>query len=222
MLQRTRAAQLLSADLDLEVVHTSSSLILFMGWLRRSDRTRWPHLLIMDVPSDADFVREATVIAALRDAGMRVLILSPLRNRGTARQLLDDGIDAMVSTTDSEEDFLLAAESAMNGEMLVTALAQAAVHSAAPALKLSSQEERALSLYATGLTIAEVAERIGVRHDTARKYLKRVRDKFTSAGVPARTKLELAKIAWAEGYVATDTVRVVPPPRTKARDADLA
>ena len=57
-----------------------------------------------------------------------------------------------------------------------------------------------LALYASGFTIVEVADRIGVRHDTARKYLNRVRAKFTAAGWPARSKLQLARIAWAEGY----------------------
>jgi len=205
VLQRMRAAQLLTDELGLEVVHTGGSLRQFMAWLQRADRTRWPHLLVLDVPDENDAARDLDVIVALRDAGMRIAVLSSLRNRNTARRMIELGIDAVAATSDTEEDFLLTADAALGGNPLITARAQTAIHGSGEALRLSRQEERALALYATGLTIAEVADRIGVKHDTARKYLKRVRDKFTLAGRPARTKLELARIAWAEGYLVAES-----------------
>jgi len=201
VLQRSRAAQLLREELGLDVVHAGASLRLFMAWLQRTDRTRWPHLLVLDLPSPDDTARDLDVIAALRDAGIRVLVLSALQPRSTARRIVSLGVDGIVSTADSEETFLSAAESALGGTVTISAQAHTAIYGAATALGLSRQEERALALYASGLTIAEVADRIGVRHDTARKYLKRVRTKFALAGHPARTKLDLARIAWAEGYV---------------------
>lgn len=209
VLQRTRAAQLLANDLKLEVVHTGATLPMFMAWLKRTDRTRWPHLLVLDLPTDVAPPRDLDLIAALRDAGMRVLVLSALRNRSAARRLVELGIDAVVSTSDGEDEFLLAADAALAGGTMITARAQATIHGADQTLRLSRQEERALALYASGLTIAEVAERIGVRHDTARKYLKRVRDKYTVIGRPARSKLELARIAWAEGYLVAESDRAV-------------
>jgi DNA-binding NarL/FixJ family response regulator len=220
VLQRNRAAQLLTDELGLEIVHTGATLRQFMTWLQRADRTRWPHLLILDLPSDADALRDLDVITALREAGMRVAVLSALRSRNTARRMIDMGIDAIASTSDSEEDFLVAAESALNGISMITARAQTAIRGAETELRLSRQEERALALYAAGLTIAEVADRIGVKHDTARKYLKRVRDKFTVAGRPARTKLELARIAWAEGYVVSENDELRDSALSKAASAD--
>jgi len=200
VLQRNRAAWLLAEELGLDVVHTGASLRPFMAWLQRTDRTRWPHLLVLDLPPESDAPRHFEIIAALRDAGMRVLVLSSLRNRGAARRMIELHMEAIVSTSDTEEEFLLAAETVLAGGTTVTARAQTLIHGAEQALRLSRQEERALALYASGLTIAEVAERIGVRQGTARKYLKRVRDKFTAAGHPARSKLDLARVAWAEGY----------------------
>ena len=205
VMQRTRTVQLLADELGLDVVHVGSSLRAFMAWLQHTDRTRWPHLLVLDLPADDDALKEMDVIVALRDAGMRVLVLSSLRARHTARRMMAVGIDGIVSTTDSEEAFLAAAEGALTGTITITARARATINGPADALKLSRQEERALALYAGGLSISDVAERIGVRQDTARKYLQRVRVKFSLAGRPARTKLDLARIAWADGYIIEDT-----------------
>lgn len=199
-MQRNRTVQLLATELGLEVVHVGATLRTLMSWLQRTEKTRWPHLLIVDLPSGEESSREVEVITALRDAGMKVLILSALHARSMARQVLSLGVDGVVSTTDSEEQFVMAAEDALAGVVTITSRAQTAIYGSADALKLSRQEERALALYASGLTIAEVAAHIGVKQDTARKYLQRVRDKFTLAGRPARTKLELARIAWIDGY----------------------
>lgn len=201
VLQRARAGQLLSDVLRLDVVYLGSSLRQFMMWLKRTDRTRWPHLLVLDLPRDAESLHELDLIAALRSAGMRVLVLSALRNRTAAQRLVEAGVDAIVSTADSEEDFLASAESALNGTKIITPRVRAALHAPSHAPKLSRQEERALILYAGGLQVAEVAAEIGVRQDTARKYLQRVRAKYALSGRPARTKLDLARLAWADGFI---------------------
>ncbi|WP_217181955.1 hypothetical protein [Streptomyces sp. AC495_CC817] len=210
VLQRTRAAQLLVERNGMEVVHSGGSLRAFLAWLERTDRTRWPHVLVLDLPAEGDASGDLDIMVALRAAGMRILVLSSLRPRAVARRLLEIKVDGIVSTGDSEEDLLVAVDAVLAGESTVTPRAAAMLRGPDDAPRLSSQEERVLALYTAGLTISEVADRIGVRHDTARKYLTRVRDKFTAAGRPARSKLELARIAWAEGYAA-DVEQTVPP-----------
>lgn len=219
VLQRARAVDLLSDRMGLDVVHSCSSLRQFMAWLQRADRVRWPHLLVIDPLSGADSPRDLEVVGALREAGMRVLVLSPLRSRSGGRRLIDAGVEGIVSTSDGEEEFLDAVDAVLAGETVVTPRARSSIRGSEDAPRLSAQEERVLALYATGLTISEVADRIGVRHDTARKYLTRVRDKFTAAGRPARSKLELARIAWAEGYVPDDADLEPDSLRTRARGA---
>ncbi|WP_292906425.1 hypothetical protein [Microbacterium sp.] len=54
---------------------------------------------------------------------------------------------------------------------------------------------------ARALGVADAAARIGIRHNAARKYLARIRDKYTAAGHQARTKLELARLAYDEGFL---------------------
>lgn len=200
VLQRSRVGQLLTQELRLEVVQAGAGLRPLLEWLRRVDQTQWPHLLVLGVPPRGEAAPYADAVAALRGAGMRVLAVTSSPARHISRRLMADGVEGFVSTTDSEPEFLSAAAKVLAGRAITTPRAHADAQRHAQGPRLSIQEERVLALYATGYTIAEVADRIGVRHDTARKYLNRVRDKFTAAGWPARSKLQLARIAWAEGY----------------------
>jgi DNA-binding NarL/FixJ family response regulator len=59
--------------------------------------------------------------------------------------------------------------------------------------RLSPQEQAVLSAYACGSTLQAAARQAGVAYGTARAYLERVKNKYTEAGRPARTKLELAE-----------------------------
>lgn len=201
VLQRARVAQLLADAAGLSVVHDCATMGQFLDWLRESDHIRWPHLLVLHLPAGSDSLERIDVLSALRDAGMRVLVLCSPASPAIARRLTAIGVDALVSTADREEDLVLAAKTVLTGGTFIAPLAQATIRGRQNGPRLSMQEERVLTLYATGMTIGEVADAMGIRHDTARKYLNRVRDKYTAAGRPARSKLELARIAWADGLI---------------------
>jgi two-component system nitrate/nitrite response regulator NarL len=57
---------------------------------------------------------------------------------------------------------------------------------------LSPQEALVLRAYAGGATLHAAARRAGIAPGTAREYLERVKRKYTDAGRPTRTKLDLA------------------------------
>lgn len=199
VLQRSRIGQLLTGIAGLEVVGVCHTLREFIGWLRHADRSRWPHLLVLALPIEPWSSNDLSALAALREAGIRVLALTSANTRTTARWLADAGAEGFVSTADSEDDFVAAAVIVLSGGAIVTPSAHGVIHASSAGTRLSAQEARVLALYANGLTVSQAADAMGIRHDTARKYLKRVRDKFTSAGRPARSKLQLAQIAWADG-----------------------
>ena len=67
--------------------------------------------------------------------------------------------------------------------------------------RLSPGEEEALRLYATGFSTAEVAEQMNVQYETAKTYLRRVREKYTKVGRPASKKAELIRRAAEDGYL---------------------
>lgn len=200
VLQRNRAAHLLEASADMEVVHSGDTVVSFLTWLREQPRSRWPHVLVLEATSRKRSPRDVKAVSALRAAGMRVVLLSALGSDTSAYQMARNGVDGVVSKRDSEEDFLDAVAQVLEGKTIVTDAAAAAMPDTSTAPVLSAQEARVLELYASGMTIAEAAEAIGVRQDTARKYLSRVKQKYATVGRPARSKLELAQRAWHDGY----------------------
>lgn len=59
--------------------------------------------------------------------------------------------------------------------------------------QLSSQEALVLRVYASGATLAATARKAGVAYGTAREYLERVKRKYSEAGWPTHTKLDLVE-----------------------------
>ena len=66
---------------------------------------------------------------------------------------------------------------------------------------LSNQETRALQLYATGMPMKSVARKMSIGEETVKQYLRRVREKYASAGRAAPTKLELYYRAVEDGHL---------------------
>jgi two-component system, NarL family, nitrate/nitrite response regulator NarL len=62
-------------------------------------------------------------------------------------------------------------------------------------------EMRALQLYATGMPMKSVARKMGIKEDTAKQYVGRVREKYARAGRAAPTKLELYYRAVEDGHL---------------------
>jgi DNA-binding NarL/FixJ family response regulator len=58
--------------------------------------------------------------------------------------------------------------------------------------QLSPQERAVLLAYASGMTLTAAARSAGIRPETARCYLERVKAKYRAAGRPTYTKLDLA------------------------------
>jgi len=201
VMQRTRTAEVLERQGGLEVVHASDSMAALMTWMRGQDRSNWPHLLVVDLLPLRPGDRDVAAVTALREAGMRVLLLSGLSPRRSAQRVVDAGVDGIVSKLDTEQTFLECVAAALVGEPAVSAVAKAAISHSADAPELSPQEAKVLVLYVDGSPIAAVAEQIGVRPDTARKYLARVKQKYASLGRTASTKLDLARLAYEDGFI---------------------
>jgi DNA-binding CsgD family transcriptional regulator len=69
------------------------------------------------------------------------------------------------------------------------------------AAHLSAAEERALRLYAQGLSTVEVAEQMDIGYETVKTYLRRVREKYARVGRPASRKSELIRRAAEDGLL---------------------
>jgi DNA-binding CsgD family transcriptional regulator len=67
--------------------------------------------------------------------------------------------------------------------------------------KLSAGELDALKLYVAGNSTSEVAAQLNVQYETAKTYLRRVREKYAKVNRPASKKADLMRRAAEDGYL---------------------
>jgi DNA-binding CsgD family transcriptional regulator len=70
-----------------------------------------------------------------------------------------------------------------------------------PTPKLSAQERRVMALYGAGEPVKAVAYQLGISDETAKSYLKRIREKYRMAGFDVGTKVALRKRAILDGIL---------------------
>lgn len=201
LLQRKRTEELLASQADLRVVHSCESLPDLLAWLKTAKPMQRPHLLVLDLVVERQPSVDPRVVKSLVDAGLRVLVLSALASPSLVRDVIRAGVGGVVGKRDSEEDIVAAVWAVLQRGGWMTPELAAVIAGDASRPTLSIQEERALVLYASGMTLDAVAAAIGVKPNTAKRYLDRVKAKYASAGRPARTKVDLTKLAWQDGYI---------------------
>lgn len=144
-------------------------------------------------------------VRTCRAAGARVMVLSSIDTQEARERALAAGAADFVSKALPMASVMDAARRIMGME------ADSGAHrawrplptGAAPQVKprLSPGEEEALRLYAVGFSTAEVAERMNVQYETAKTYLRRVREKYAKVSRPASKKAELIRRAAEDGYL---------------------
>ena len=142
------------------------------------------------------------VVAALVEAAIPVLVVSAMGDPATVQQVMIAGADGFVSKRAEIVQLGEAIDAVLRGDTYVSPeLAGAMVSRPASTVTLSEQEQKALVLYASGLKLESVARRMNVAPSTVKSYLDRVRDKYREAGIEARTKTSLYKVARDEGLL---------------------
>lgn len=201
VLQRRRTEQLITADRGLRVVFSGESMPAFLRWLRGAPSSAHPQLLVLDLQIDRQPSVDVSLVSSLLRAGLRIVVLSALASPPLVRGVVRAGVQGVVGKRDSEEDVLSAIHAVLRGQEWMSTEAAGVIAGDPQRPTLSIQEERCLILYASGLTLDEVASTVNIKPDTAKQYLNRVRAKYSAVGVQARTKLDLTRIAWLDGYV---------------------
>lgn len=201
LLQRRRTEELVSAQPGLRVVFSGETLPDFVTWLATIEEPARPHLLVLDLQVDRGESADPQTVRAVVNAGIRVLALSAMASPALVRQILRAGIGGMVGKRDQESAVIGAIWTVIGGGTWMTPDLASVMAGDPDRPKLSDQEERALVLYASGLTLDSVAEVLGVQRDTAKKYLTRVKAKYAAAGQPVRTKVDLNAVAQRDGYL---------------------
>lgn len=200
-LQRLRTVEVLENQRAFLVVYNAESLGELVTWLRSCRREDVPHLLVLDLVVDRGEDADPETVRSLVRAGVRVLVLSALASPPLLREMLRCGIGGVVSKRDTEADIVSAVWTVLGGGSWITPELASTMVSDRDRPRLSEQEERALVLYASGLSLDAVAEAIGVKPDTAKTYINRVKAKYADSGRPVRSKVDLVRIAIADGYL---------------------
>jgi len=201
LLQRKRTEDLVNAQDGLRVVRSCETLPEFVEWLQRSDPRIRPQLVILDLIVERGPSADPDMVRALVDSGIRVLVLSALASPTQVREIIRAGVGGVLGKRDSEADIIAAIWTVLKRGQWVTPEIASLMAADAHRPRFSDQEERALILYASGLTLEAVAAALGVKPDTAKKYLARVKAKYAAAGRPARTKVDLGREAMRDGLV---------------------
>lgn len=201
LLQRVRTEEMLVGAGRYDVVFRGESLPEFARWSESVPREQRPHLLLLDLMVDRRPSASPAQVAAMVNAGLTVLVLSAMASPSLVRQMIQAGVSGIVGKRDSEEDILAAAAAVLRGEEWMTAELASVIAGDSDRPALSMQEERALVLYASGLTMEEVGAAMNISRETAKQYLDRVKKKYTAAGMPVRTRLDYGRVAWADGYL---------------------
>lgn len=164
-------------------------------------------LVLMDLQL-ADNVSIESRIRACRAAGAKVLVVSALDDEASRERCIAAGAAGFVSKTLPAGELAELARRVARGERLRrgSPARGVGIPDARPAddsdsAHLSPAEERALRLYAQGFSTLEVAERMEVGYETAKTYLRRVREKYARAGRPASRKSELIRRAAEDGLL---------------------
>lgn len=147
----------------------------------------------------------AEIVSAFSSRGIPVVVVSAIGRVAALESAFTAGAGAFVTKRSDLRNLPTAIDAVLAGSTWIAPdLAGVLVRSDSgedSAVVLSGQEKRALVLYASGLTIDMVARRMGIAPNTVKHYVDRVRDKYTEAGIAARTKVDLNRIAREEGLL---------------------
>jgi DNA-binding NarL/FixJ family response regulator len=184
---------------DFDLVLSASS------WLELVHSDNFPtDLVFLDFQLKEPVSIEARV-RTCRAAGAKVIVLTSLDSRESRDRALAAGAAGFLSKTLPMREVMDAARAIMGVRPNTVVqrdwrpLPVGATSQSRP--KLSAGEIEAFRLYVSGFSTVEVASKMNVQYETAKTYLRRVREKYAKANRPASKKAELIRRAAEDGYL---------------------
>ncbi|MET4050779.1 DNA-binding NarL/FixJ family response regulator [Frigoribacterium sp. PvP054] len=177
----------------------------------------WPELLTHpEFPVDVvlldldlkDSIPISLKINTLKTTGVKTVLMSTYSEPNVVREALAAGALGYLVKSEDAEMIVEAIRSAAKGESYISAELDLALNAAevGGVPKLSAQERRVMALYGGGEPVKAVAYQLGISEETAKSYLKRIREKYRVAGYDVGTKVALRKRAIQDGILLqTDT-----------------
>jgi DNA-binding NarL/FixJ family response regulator len=186
-----------AAENGIRVVATATTVD---GLLSGPGRDADVVLLDLDLGDGTSIERN---IAVILEAGPAVLVLSASNKPVPVRAAMRAGALGYVLKNEETAQVRAAIKAVAAGKDWISPrLAYIfATDDALDRPALSTQETRALQLYATGMPMKSVARRMTISEETVKQYVGRVREKYAHAGRAAPTKLDLYYRAVEDGHL---------------------
>jgi DNA-binding NarL/FixJ family response regulator len=177
----------------------------------------WPELLTHpEFPVDVvlldldlkDNIPISLKISTLKTTGVKTVLMSTYSEPNVVREAIGAGALGYLVKSEDADMIVEAIRSAAKGESYISAELDLALNAVdvGGSPKLSAQERRVMALYGSGEPVKAVAFQLGISEETAKSYLKRIREKYRVAGIDVGTKVALRKRAIQDGILlATDT-----------------
>lgn len=185
-----------------EVVFSGSSVTEYLTW-RATTGSAPADVVVLDLTlGDGTTVTEN--VRRLVLDGSSVIIHSVADRPAAVREALAAGAAGVVSKSSRIDDVIAAVATVARGEPLNNVEWASAVEGDREFAdaQLSAREREVLRLYAAGLPLKVVADRLGVAYSTAKENITRVRVKYVEVGRPAPTKVDLLRRAMEDGILA--------------------
>ncbi len=186
----------------LRVVFSGSNVVEYLDW-RAFSNSLPADVIVLDLTlGDGTTVTEN--VTRLVGDGSSVIIHSVADRPAAVREALAAGAAGVISKASPIDDVIAAIRSVARGEPLNNVEWASAVEGdrAFADAQLSARERDVLRLYAAGLPLKVVADRLGVAYSTAKENITRVRVKYVEVGRPAPTKVDLLRRAMEDGILA--------------------
>ena len=172
----------------------------------------WPELLTHpEFPVDVvlldldlkDNIPISLKISTLKTTGVKTVLMSTYSDLNVVREALAAGALGYLVKSEDATMIVEAIRAAAKGESFVSAELDLALNSGdiGGSPKLSAQERRVMALYGGGEPVKAVAYQLGISEETAKSYLKRIREKYRIAGIDVGTKVGLRKQAISDGIL---------------------
>jgi DNA-binding NarL/FixJ family response regulator len=171
----------------------------------------WPELLTHpEFPVDVvlldldlkDNIPVVLKISTLKTTGVKTVLMSTYSDPKFVREALAAGAHGYLVKSEDASMIVQAIRAAHRGQMFVSDELDVALNSEPnEAPKLSAQERRVMALYAAGEPVKSVAYELSISEETAKSYLKRIREKYRSSGFDVGTKVALRKRAILDGII---------------------
>jgi len=145
-------------------------------------------------------------VEQLVNTGSAVLIFSIADKSSLMRAALRAGALAIVPKSQPMSHLAQAIRLAADGAIINNPETSAMIDADArfKDANLSGREREVLSLYASGMSLKQVAYQLGIKQSSAKEHIDRVRVKYARLGREAGTKVDLFRLALEDGIISGD------------------